>query len=133
MSVENKEKGINYMVLIQENLKRGTIEMMLLAMLKDGDKYGYQIVHDLFSRSKGRYILQEGSMYPSLYRLLEKGLISDHKELVGKKRTRVYYHLEPLGEQYLTSLIEGYRAVTEGIEAVITFEPAAESKETIAK
>ena len=122
------------MVQIQENLKRGTIELIILAMLKDSDKYGYQIVHDLFSRSNGRYILQEGSMYPSLYRLLEKGLISDRKELVGKKRTRVYYHLEPSGEQYLETLIAGYRAVTEGIEAVISFEPSAtEVEEEIAK
>lgn len=116
-------------MLVQENLKRGTIELMLLAMLTDGDKYGYQIVHDLFSRSKGRYVLQEGSMYPSLYRLLEKGLISDRKVLVGKKRTRVYYHLEPVGRQYLEKLIKEYRAVTEGIDAVITFDPAAENNE----
>ncbi len=116
------------MVLIQENLKRGTIELMLLSMLKDSDKYGYQIVHDLFSRSKGRYILQEGSMYPSLYRLMEKGLISDHKELAGKKRTRVYYHLEPLGREYLEALVKEYQAITEGINHVVYFDPANEQE-----
>lgn len=117
------------MVPIQENLKRGTIELMLLSMLKDEDKYGYEIVHKLFSRSKGRYILQEGSMYPSLYRLLEKGLISDRKELVGKKRTRVYYHLTPDGREYLAALVNEYRAITEGIQAVIDYDPATASED----
>lgn len=109
-------------VLIKENLKRGTIEMVVLAMLKQKDMYGYEIVHDLFVRSKGQYQLQEGSLYPSLYRMLEKGLISDHKELVGKKRIRVYYHLEPIGEQYLDTLIKEYNAITEGVELVLNSE-----------
>ena len=117
------------MAMIHENLKRGTIELILLSMLKDGDKYGYEIVHQLFSRSNGRYNLQEGSMYPSLYRLLEKGLVSDSKVLVGKKRTRVYYHLTEDGRIYLDALIRDYRSITEGIEAVIDYEPAEEDEE----
>lgn len=117
------------MILIQENLKRGTIELMLLSMLKEEDKYGYQIVHELFARSKGMYVLQEGSMYPSLYRLLDKGLISDHKELVGRKRTRVYYHLEPAGEKYLDTLVKEYNAITEGINLVINYN--AEDEESL--
>ena len=117
------------MAMIHENLKRGTIELILLSMLKDGDKYGYEIVHQLFSRSNGRYNLQEGSMYPSLYRLLEKGLVSDYKVVVGKKRTRVYYHLTEDGRIYLDALIKDYRSITEGIEAVIDYEPAEEDEE----
>lgn len=106
--------------MIAENLKRGTIELVLLSLLKEEDKYGYQIVHELFARSKGMYILQEGSMYPSLYRLLDKGLISDRKELVGRKRTRVYYHLEPEGEKYLEKLTNEYISVTQGIGLIVS-------------
>lgn len=105
--------------MISENLKRGTIELVILSMLRGGDKYGYQIVQEILATSKGTYILQEGSMYPVLYRLQERGLISDRKELVGKKRTRVYYSLTPAGEKYLEKLIKEYRAITEGIELII--------------
>lgn len=117
------------MTLIQENLKRGTIELMVLSLLQEEDKYGYQLVHELFSRSKGLYVLQEGSMYPSLYRLLEKGMISDYKKLVGKKRTRVYYHLEPSGVEYLNILVREYKAITAGINAVISYTAEAEGGE----
>ena len=121
------------MVQIQENLKRGTIELIILSMLKDDDMYGYQVVHELFTRSHGLYLLQEGSMYPSLYRLLQKGYISDYKQLVGKKRTRVYYHLEPSGREYLEVLLKEYNTITEGIYYVINYVPEVkEEKEEAA-
>lgn len=114
--------------IIQETLRRGTLELVLLSMLKDGDKYGYEIVRELFARSNGTYMLQEGSMYPSLYRLLDRGLISDRKEQVGKKRTRVYYHLTDAGEKYLEELIKGYYEIRGGVEAVINFKPEADEE-----
>ena len=58
---------------ITEGLKRGTVELMLLTLLKDEDMYGYQLSQELEIRSKGLFLLQEGSMYPTLYRMLEKG------------------------------------------------------------
>lgn len=104
---------------VQDGLKRGTIELVLLAILKEEDKYGYQIVQELFRRSNGLYLLQEGSMYPALYRLLDKGFVSDRKELVGRKRTRVYYHLEPKGAEHLETLVNEYNTITEGVNLVI--------------
>ena len=54
-----------------------------------------------------------------LYRLLKQGLISDHKVLTGKRMARIYYHLEPAGEQRLQELTEEYEDVTKGIFAII--------------
>ena len=89
---------------ITEGLKRGTVELMLLTLLKYEDMYGYQLSQELEIRSKGLFLLQEGSMYPTLYRMLEKGLVSDRIEKVGKRRTRVYYHIEPKGVEYLKTI-----------------------------
>ena len=83
---------------IQENLKRGMTELLILHLLKQEDMYGYQLTQEFEKRSDGLFILKEGTMYPSLYRLIEKGMISDHKELIGKRRTRVYYHIEDAGK-----------------------------------
>lgn len=92
---------------ITEGLKRGTVELMLLTLLKDEDMYGYQLSQELEIRSKGLFLLQEGSMYPTLYRMLEKGLVSDRIEKVGKRRTRVYYHIEPKGGRIFKNYQEG--------------------------
>lgn len=100
---------------ISDNLKRGTIEISVLSLLKQKDMYGYEISQELSNQSNGLYTIQETSLYPSLYRLLEKGCISDRTEKVGKRRTRVYYHLEPEGEVYLDGLRKEYLSTNRGV------------------
>lgn len=104
---------------VQENIKRGTVEMLLLALLQEEDMYGYQLCQELATRSRGLFILQEGSMYPILYRLSERNVVSTRKELVGKRRTRVYYHLEPEGVSYMENLKKEYFAIHEGIVKIL--------------
>jgi PadR family transcriptional regulator PadR len=103
---------------IRENLKRGTVEMLILFLLSKRDMYGYELSKELSEKSGGLYEIQEGSMYPTLYRLIEKKYISDYKELIGKRRTRVYYHVEDLGLQYLKEIVEEYDSLNQGIEKI---------------
>ena len=81
--------------------------------------YGYQLAQELESRSGGRYSLQESSMYPILYRMMDKGLISDKQVLVGKRRTRVYYHLEDKGREYLAQIRMEYLMLCKGILQIL--------------
>lgn len=104
---------------ISDNLKRGTIELSVLSLLKNGDMYGYEISQQLFIQSGELYQIQESSLYPSLYRMVEKGLISDRSEKVGKRRVRVYYHLETAGEEYLKELRREYLMHTAGVLKIL--------------
>lgn len=106
---------------IKENLKRGTVEMLVLYLLNTKDMYGYEIAKELSKKSDGLYTLQEGTMYSTLYRLIEKGYISDRREYIGERqrRIRVYYHLEPTGLQYLNQTMQEYVALTKGIDSII--------------
>ena len=104
---------------ISDNLKRGTIELSVLSLLKNGDTYGYEISQQLFIQSGELYQIQESSLYPSLYRMVEKGLISDRSEKVGKRRVRVYYHLETAGEDYLKELRREYLMHTAGVLKIL--------------
>ncbi len=99
--------------------KRGMVELILLALLKDGDMYGYQLSQELTLRSEGLFRLKETSMYPTLYRLVEKGYISSREEMTEKHKIRVYYHLEPLGEQYLKVIMDDYISVSLGTFKVL--------------
>lgn len=85
-----------------ENLKRGTVELLLLTLLQTEDMYGYQLSQKLDEFSEGLFVLQEASMYVILYRMQEKGYISASQQLVGRRRTRVYYHLEEKGKEYFS-------------------------------
>lgn len=104
---------------LSENVKRGSVELLLLTLLQKEDMYGYQLAQELESRSGGRYSLQESSMYPILYRMMDKGLISDKQVLVGKRRTRVYYHLEDKGREYLTQIRAEYLTLCKGILQIL--------------
>lgn len=104
---------------IVEGLKRGTIEIMLLSMLKQRDMYGYDICREIEEKSCGLYIVTEGSLYPVLYRMLEKGYITDYSEKVGKRRTRVYYHLEDSGKTYLEQIKQEYFSLHSGIVKIL--------------
>ena len=103
----------------QNSFRRGAMSLVILALLKQGDMYGYQLVQETLRRSGGKIVTQEGSLYPVLYKLLEQGLISDYKMQVGKRMCRIYYHLEDAGEKRLQELIQEYDAITQGIHAII--------------
>lgn len=60
-------------------------------------------------------------MYPTLYKLIDNNFITDYKKTVGKRMTRVYYHLEESGEQRLEELVEDYLEVTEAIHKIMEF------------
>ena len=103
----------------QNNFQRGVMSLVILALLKREDMYGYQLVQETEKSSGGRLMTQEGSLYPVLYKLLDQGLISDRKVQVGKRMTRVYYHLEPAGEERLKELIQEYEEITKGVLQII--------------
>lgn len=101
------------------NFQRGVLPLVILSLLKQEDMYGYQLVLETEKRTGGKIITQEGSLYPVLYRLLDAGYVSDTKKLVGKRMTRIYYHIEPSGEAYLQALIKEYERVTEGVFTIV--------------
>ncbi len=104
---------------ISDGLKRGTIEIMLLSLLRQKDMYGYDICREIEEKSNGLYVVTEGSLYPVLYRMLEKGYITDRSEKVGKRRTRVYYHIEQSGIDYLEEIKREYFSLHSGIMLIL--------------
>ena len=104
---------------ISEGLKRGTIELVLLSLLSQKDMYGYEICQQLKELSHDSYLVTEGSLYPVLYRLIEKGCISDRREKVGKRRIRVYYHIEAAGIDYLDEIKREYFSMHNGILLIL--------------
>jgi PadR family transcriptional regulator PadR len=98
----------------------GTVEMLVLFLLDKKDLYGYEIVTLIRNISKGGLVIAESTLYPTLYKLMEKNYITDREEKVGKRRIRVYYHIEESGRSRLSDLLEDYRSTTIGIERVLS-------------
>ncbi len=77
----------------------GNVETLVLAILEAGPSYGYAIVKELNERSEGILELGEGTIYPVLYRLEEKKLISARWRLAENGRERKYYRLTAKGRK----------------------------------
>ena len=60
---------------IEKSLLSGSTPMLILSLLRDGDKYGYEMVAELAKRSDDTFELKEGTLYPILYWLEDEGLI----------------------------------------------------------
>ena len=73
-------------------LKRGLLDVSVLAAIKDGESYGYQIIKDI----KPYVNISESTLYPILRRLEEAKLLTV-RSVPYNGRLRKYYHITPLG------------------------------------
>lgn len=96
-------------ISIRDSFNRGAIDLMVLSLLTESDQYGYQLSQAITEKSGGIIDLAEGTLYPVLYRLLDNGYITDKQIQVGKRRKRIYYHLESEGLKYLQEMLPAYR------------------------
>ena len=60
-----------------KSLVSGSMALLVLKLLEDGDKYGYQMTSELRQRSEDVFHLKAGTLYPLLHSLEEKGLVND--------------------------------------------------------
>jgi PadR family transcriptional regulator PadR len=91
---------------------------MVLSILQYGDCYGYRLSQLIEEYSEGFLALPVGTLYPSLYRMEEKGYISFEQKITGR-RLRTYYHILDAGRDYLTTLRKEYEDVNRGIRQVL--------------
>lgn len=112
----------------QNTFRRGVLSLVILGLLRKEDMYGYQLVQETQRQSGGRITTQEGSLYPVLYKLVDQGLISDRRVQVGKRMTRVYYHLEPAGEQRLQELLREYEETSRGVFQIVKGDDSDDGK-----
>jgi len=92
--------GIN---ALQRELKRGSTELLILALLEERDRHGYDLAGLIDDRSRGAISFHAASLYPTLYRMQDKDLIEGRwVEKAGQRRRR-YYRLTKAGRKMLAS------------------------------
>lgn len=96
------------------------IDMLVLSLLKVKDCYGYELVKLIKEISNGSLDIKEGTLYPVVHNLLKKEYISCQDEIVNKK-IRVYYHIEPIGKEYLEQTIIEFRKNMQGVFEIIAY------------
>jgi PadR family transcriptional regulator PadR len=88
---------------VARELKRGSTELLVLALLEERERHGYEIARVIDQRSGGAISFHVASLYPTLYRMEDKELIEGRwVEKAGQRRRR-YYRLTPAGRKVLAS------------------------------
>jgi PadR family transcriptional regulator PadR len=98
--------------------KKGTAEMLVLALLEDRSRHGYEIARLIEGRSAGVLTFHAASLYPLLYRLERRGLISGRWIEKASQRRRRYYRLTPEGRQALAAQRRDWREFIRALEHV---------------
>jgi len=84
-------------------LRKGSAETLILALLQERDRHGYEIAKLIDRRSDGTLKFHVASLYPTLYRLERRGLIQGRwVERAGVRRRR-FYRLTAEGQQTLNA------------------------------
>lgn len=89
----------------EQQMKKGVLEMLVIKLLAEEEKYGYQLISELKEKSDGMFLLKEGTLYPILYRLEDEALVvSRWSEPKGKEVSRKYYAITQKGKEELKEL-----------------------------
>ena len=92
-----------------QNLTRQCNETLILFILADGDKHGYQLSLEIEERSDGLFRFNHGTLYPILHKLEKEGWIRGKWKSEGSKRKRKLYALTTKGMRHAGAQREAWR------------------------
>lgn len=98
----------------------GITELLILAILICQDSYVYEITKSIKEYSNGLLSISQNTIYAVTYKLENEGKITQYSKLVGKRRTRIYYHIEAEGKEYFTQLLRNFRDAFNGVDNTLT-------------
>ena len=98
---------------------KGTLEMIVLRVLQTGAMHGWGITEVIESRSEGLLSVNQGSLYPALYRLVAKGWIASDWRVTDNNRNARYYSLTDEGRAQLELERAQWSKLSRGVELIL--------------
>jgi transcriptional regulator len=109
---------------LARELKRGSAELLILSLLEEQERHGYDLARLIEQRSSGAISFHAASLYPTLYRMEDHGLIEGRwVERAGQRRRRCY-RLTASGRKTLARQRGLWAQFVRGLESVTRFRPA---------
>jgi PadR family transcriptional regulator, regulatory protein PadR len=105
----------------ETQLRKGVVELAVLASIGRGETYGYRIVEQL--QRLGGLELTESTVYPVLTRLARDGFLAVRTEESPSGPTRRYYRLTTDGQRRLRRMAESWRTVSQSLCALMEGAP----------
>lgn len=101
---------------------QGTLEVLILRSLQAGPNHAYGIAQFLQQQSGNEFVVDNGSLYPALQRLLQKGWLDGQWQISPNSRRARYYSLTPAGRSQLIAESSKWRRFVEAMTRVLNPE-----------
>lgn len=118
--------SLTYMAspLLDRELKKGSAELLILSLVEDRPRHGYDIGQLIELRSRGALRFNVASLYPLLYRLEKRGWIRGRWVEKSGQRRRRYYRLTAAGKKVLAKQRDGWLEFVQAISRITGIEHA---------
>src|SRR5437868_4564761 len=103
----------------QPDLLQGTLDMLILKAVSLGPMHGYGVLLRIQEISRHRLEIQQGSLYPALYRLEHQGLIAGEWGESDNNRRAKFYHLTMAGRRQLKEELSYWQNMTDIIAGIL--------------
>jgi transcriptional regulator len=110
--------------MLDKEVKRGSTEMLILALVEDRSRHGYEIAKLIEQRSDGVLQFHVASLYPLLYRMEKRGLIKGTWIQKTGQRRRRFYKLMPEGKKVLNEQRQTWSDFFTALDRVAKINPA---------
>jgi transcriptional regulator len=109
---------------VEHEWKKGSAELLILSLVEDQPRHGYDIGKLIERRSEGKLHFHVASLYPLLYRLENRGWIQGRWVEKPNQRRRRYYRLTGQGQKILAQQRRSWREFVEAVGRVTGVEHA---------
>lgn len=101
------------------DLVQGTLDFLILRALASGEMHGYGIARWIFDRSGEELQIEEGTLYPALHRLEDRGWVLAEWGLSENNRRAKYYRLTRAGRKELTARTASWSRFATAVDRVV--------------
>ena len=93
-----------------QQIRKGSTRLAILQLVRERERYGYEIVTEIRARTKGALEVAEGNVYPALHALEAEGYVaSTWREVEAGVPPRKYYRITAKGREHQTNLVKEWK------------------------
>lgn len=107
----------------QAQILPGTLDLLILKAVSLGPLHGYGVLLRIEQISRGALLIEQGALYPALFRLVRQGFLKASWGTSENNRRAKFYELTAAGRKRLRTEAEGWKRLVEAMESVLGAEP----------
>ena len=103
----------------RQELLKGTLDMLILQALSEGAMHGYGVARWIEERTEGTLMIEEGSLYPALYRMEKRGWVASEWGASENNRRARYYEMTDRGRKQLDEETQSWARLVWAINRIV--------------